>query len=143
MVAVDNKERALRIYEILNQKTLDQLDNLVATDLQHHIPGLPAGLPLYKGLLASYHAGFPDIHHSIEEIVAEDDQVAVLIHSTGTHTGTFMSHPPTGKRFTVTGMELLRFAGSKLAERRGIFDTITMLQQLGLYIPAPAGSDKS
>ena len=140
---MDNKERALRLYEILNQKTFDQLDNLVAADLQHHIPGLPVGLPVYKGMLASYQAGFPDIHHSIEEMVAEGDQVAVLIYSTGTHTGTFMSHAPTGKRFTATGMELLRFAGGRLAERRGIFDTITMLQQLGLYGPAPAGSDKS
>ena len=58
----------------------------------------------------------------------------------GTHTGAFMGHPPTGRRFHAGGIDVFRIAEGKLVERWGQFDTLGMLQQLGLYRPVPPGA---
>jgi predicted ester cyclase len=48
-----------------------------------------------------------------------------------------MNIPPTGKRATVTGMVLFRVTNDKIAEVWVNFDTLGMLQAIGV-IPAMA-----
>jgi predicted ester cyclase len=55
----------------------------------------------------------------------------------GTHQGEFMGMPPTGKRFEVEGFDMVRVRDGQFTEHWGLFDTMTMMQQLGA-IPAPA-----
>jgi predicted ester cyclase len=55
----------------------------------------------------------------------------------GTHTGPFMGHPPSGRRFQAAGIDVFRVAGGQLAEHWSVFDTLGMLMQLGLYRPLP------
>ena len=47
-----------------------------------------------------------------------------------------MGIPPTGKQVQITGIDLFRFSGDKIAEHWGVFDQLGMLQQLGVA-PSP------
>jgi predicted ester cyclase len=53
--------------------------------------------------------------------------------ATGTHEGEFMVMPPTGKRFDLKLIDIVRFGDDDLArEHRGVFDAFAMMQQLGV-----------
>ena len=54
----------------------------------------------------------------------------------GTHTGEFQGIPPTGKQVTMGGISINRFAEGKLAEHWSQFDSLGLMQQLGV-VPAP------
>jgi predicted ester cyclase len=100
------------------------------------VPGVPRGPRAYRQILASYRAAFADFSTRVEEVVAEDDRVAVLTTTSGRHTGAFLGHAPTGAAFTATGVDVLWIAGGRIARRAGAFDALGMLRQLGLYAPA-------
>ena len=50
---------------------------------------------------------------------------------TGTHQNDFQGIPPTGKAIDLEGYVLDRFVDGKIVEHRAMFDTMTLLQQLG------------
>ena len=79
------------------------------------------------------------MHSTIEDMIAEGDQVVVRATIRGTNTGdivTPMHIPATGKQVTVSGMTIVRFAGGKGVEVWNLTDTLGIFQQLGL-IPVP------
>jgi predicted ester cyclase len=55
----------------------------------------------HKLLLAGVTNAFPDLHHEIEDIVAEGDKVAVRLNVTGTHKGEFQGISPSGKKLSL------------------------------------------
>ena len=74
---------------------------------------------------------FPDLKGSIDDMIAEGDKVAVRFTIQGTHQGVFRDIAPTGKRITVSGLEIDRCAGGKFVETWLISDRLGMMQQLG------------
>jgi len=80
-------------------------------------------------------SAFPDLHATMEDIIAEEDKVAIRYSVRGTHRGEFMGMAPTGKHFTISGIEILRFAGGKAVEHWGVTDQLAMMQQLGALPP--------
>jgi predicted ester cyclase len=78
----------------------------------------------------------PDLHLTIEEMVAEGDKVVWRLTGTGPHRGDFMGIPATQRSITVPGIVITRFEGGKWAEDFALWDQLGMLQQLGV-IPTP------
>jgi predicted ester cyclase len=74
----------------------------------------------------------PNLSHTIEDMLAEGDRVAVRLTARGTHTGEFMGIPPTGKQVTVTGTVICRIAEGKIQEDWFNSDALGLLQQLGV-----------
>lgn len=114
-------------------------DEWVAPNWVNHDPStpeLPAGPEGFKQLVSTYRAAFPDLNITVDEVVAEGDKVAGRWTATGTNTGSLMGMPPTGKHATITGISILTFAGGQITEQRTNWDTMGMLQQLGI-IPTP------
>ena len=135
----ENKSISRRVQEeAFNQGNLAVIDELVAADYVDHDlpPGFPDGPEGYKQLVAMYRAAFPDVQMTIEDVIADGDKVALRWTATGTHQGELMGIPPTNKQVTVTGMDINRLAGGKIAEHWGNFDQMGMMQQLGV-IPSP------
>jgi predicted ester cyclase len=87
--------------------------------------------------VASCHAAFPDIRVDIHEILAERDLVAVRATWSVTHSGVYLGHPPTHRRFELRGMVMWRVSGGLIRERWGCLDRLGLLQQLGLAPAAP------
>lgn len=135
-----NKAMVRRFYEAVNTGNLDQLDDLIVTDYIHHDEALPPemqrGRDAYKGLCAMFISAFPDLHGTIDDLVAEGDKVACRLTWRGTHRGNLMGIPATGKQATFSEMSIQRIANGKIMEGWVTFDALGMMQQLGA-IPAP------
>jgi predicted ester cyclase len=65
-------------------------------------------------------------------MIAEGDKVVWRWRITGTHRGELNGIPPTGKPISITGIVISRFAGGKWAEDYVNWDTLGMLQQIGV-----------
>jgi predicted ester cyclase len=76
----------------------------------------------------------------MEQVVAEGDRVAGRFSLQGTHTGTLLGIPATGKRVSAGVMVIARFdARGKWVEDWAVWDQLGLLQQLGA-VPAPAAA---
>jgi steroid delta-isomerase-like uncharacterized protein len=137
-----NKAIVMQLYEeVFNKGDLDLADKLIAPNAINHDPQLPPSVPIgpqgLKAVVTMLRSAFPDDHHTIEHLVAEGDKVVVRLTHSGTHQGTFLGLPPTGKHITNTSIHIFRFADGKLVEAWANRDDLGLMQQLGA-IPAPA-----
>jgi steroid delta-isomerase-like uncharacterized protein len=138
MAADENKATLQRVYQAFGAGDLAALDGLFAADFVDHsaLPGQAPGLAGTKQTIALFRGAFPDLQLAVEDLVAEGDQVVARVTMRGTHRGELMGIAPTGKAVTMAGMDLVRLAGGKIAERWGQEDMLGLMQQLGA-IPAP------
>lgn len=65
----------------------------------------------------AFFRAFPDTRHTIHDLIAEGDRVALHVSATGTHTGEIYGIPATGARVTQTALVIYRLADGKIAER--------------------------
>jgi predicted ester cyclase len=138
MSTEDNKAALRRFYEeVFNQKNLAGVDAFIGPNpIDHGLPPGLSGLEGTKQFIGMYLAAFPDLHVTVEDLIAEGDKVTSRLTYRGTHQGELLGIPPTGKPVTVTGIEINRFAGGKSVEHWLEYDALGMMQQLGV-IPAP------
>jgi len=136
-----NKDTFGRIQDAVNtgdaeviSKTMDEIlapDVLIRTPLPVEAEGAQAAKQVWTMLLQ----GLPDLHLTIEDLIAEGDKVVMSASVTGTHQGEYMGLPPTGKTVSYNEIFIFRFAGGRIAEMRGVVDVFSQMKQLGV-IPA-------
>ena len=132
----ENKALVRRGFEAVNQKNLAVFDEILSPDVVVHNASLTnQGIEAYKQFLSILLTAFPDLHFTIEDIIAEGDTVVVRYTTRGTHQGTFMGIPPTGKQVSGTGMFIDRLVNGKAVEQWFNGNDLGLLQQLGV-IPA-------
>jgi steroid delta-isomerase-like uncharacterized protein len=114
------------------------LTELVVEDFveQNPLPGQGPGRAGLADVLTAMFAGFPDLHWTVHDTLAEDDRVMSLSTWTGTHNGAFLGIPATGRTVRVEAWTLDRYDHGQLAESRIIMDVAALLTQLGV-LPAP------
>ena len=78
---------------------------------------------------------FPDIHYTLDDVVAEGDRVAVRWHWTGTHKAPFRAFPATGKAVTNPGTGIFRFQDGKIVAAALETDRLGFLEQIGVVPP--------
>jgi steroid delta-isomerase-like uncharacterized protein len=134
-----NKAISRRFFEeMVNTQQLGVADEIFAADHTYHDPSSPMigpGPEGMKQLISMYIAAYPDLHHALEDQIAEGDRVVTRWIGTGTHQGDLLGMAPTGKSAKVMGIWIHRLADGKIVESWNVWDTLTMLQQLGV-IPA-------
>jgi predicted ester cyclase len=139
MSTEDNKAVVRRFYdEVMNQRKRAVLDEVFDLNVVDHFapPGTPGGLEGARQTLGMFLSAFPDLHFTVEDLIAEGDKVVARATMSGTQQGAFMGIPPTGKHVTIRGIEINRFVGGKSVEHWVEMDTLGMMQQLGV-IPPP------
>jgi steroid delta-isomerase-like uncharacterized protein len=115
------------------------VDELFAPHCVLHDPAVPGevrgpeGIKQYVGM---YRSAYPDTRFTVEDQIAEGDEVVTRWTGRGTHQGELMGTPPTGQEVTVTGIEFDRVSGGNLEETWVNYDALGMMQQLGV-IPQP------
>jgi steroid delta-isomerase-like uncharacterized protein len=136
MSAEENKALARRVLdEMFNKGNLDVADELLAPDYVDHDPAMPEdihGPEGFKQYVSGYRSAFSDLHLEFEDQIAEGDKVVTRWTGTGTHDGELSGIPPTGKRVTLPGMEIVRISGGKLVEGWEGYDTMNLMRQLGV-----------
>jgi steroid delta-isomerase-like uncharacterized protein len=127
MSTEENKAFVRRYLAALSGKAKPQsvVDEYVSDsdpELKQHIVDAEQGFPLYELIE--------------EDLIAEGDQVVLKCKWRGTHSGTFMGIPATGKSVDVPAVLIYQIADSKIASHWMLVDSMALMQQLGV-IPAP------
>lgn len=130
-----NKALMRRYYEeVFNQRNLGALDDFLAPNQVDHTlpPNLPPTTAGSKQATAMFLTAFPDLHVTIDDMIAEGDQIAIRFTSHGTQRGSFGGMPPTGRQVTIPSYLIARIADGKIVEQWGLDDQLGMLRQLGV-----------
>jgi len=145
MMSEANKDLVRRHFEELwNRQDLAVADELMAQDyLEHAVapfgqaePGRVNGPAALRQTAEWLLAQFPDLHMTIEAMVAEGDLVAVRVLSEGTNLGPLNGVvPPTGKRFAARQSHWFRVADGRLAEHWATREDLAAMLQLGVVQP--------
>ena len=128
----DNRALVHRLRDrLLETRDPALIDLFFAEDFVSHNmpPGLPQGREGVKLFLIAFGA-ISDLRVAIDELICEGDRVAVATTTSGIHDAELFGLPPTGKRLAVTGIDLLRIEGGRIAEHRGLTDTAGLMRQL-------------
>jgi steroid delta-isomerase-like uncharacterized protein len=135
MSAEHNELVARRIAEeLFNQGDLSVADELIAPQaVDHNEPPGTDCREHFKRVATLLRSAFPDLHMSIEDVIAEEEKMALRITISGTHTGpgAFAGLPPSGKRFQVQQMRFACFANGQMTESWAVIDMFAWVQQLG------------
>ena len=110
-------------------RTIEELvepDAVIRTPLPLDVSGAQA----LKEVFMRLHRAYPDLHVSIEDLIAEGDRVVSRNVVTGTHRGEYMGIPPTGKSVTYNEIFIFRFVNGQIAETWGVVDVLSQLRQL-------------
>jgi len=130
-----NKTIVRRLFEeVWNKGNLSVADELFTPNYDHHDPSTPdfgRGPESEKKRATLYRTAFPDLRLTIEDIIAEGETVVARWSCRGTHKGDLSGIAPTGKQFTISGVSIARFSGSKMAEGYVNWDALGLMQQLG------------
>jgi steroid delta-isomerase-like uncharacterized protein len=133
-----NKALARRwIEEVWNKGELSLIEELIAPSYVLHDPTRP-GLKGREGIresITGFRAAFPDFLFTLEDQLAEEDQVVIRYTVQGTHLGPFMGIPATGRHGNLTGIDIYRISHGKIEEAWSNWDTLGMLQQMGILPP--------
>lgn len=143
MTTSPEKKLVRRFFEeVCNARQLSVADALFAPDHAYHDPqnaqaGIgPEGM---KAVIAAYHTSFPDAHWNIVSMASTDDGCIVTRWTgSGTQRRALLGIAPTGKKVTIEGIWMHRLATGKIVESWNVWDTLGMLQQLGVVPPMDA-----
>ncbi len=82
--------------------------------------------------MEGFRLAFPDSDLQIEEEIAEADKVVIRWIFSGTHQGSLLGIPATGKKVRWTGITIYRIVDGKVLEERGEEDFLGFFRQIGL-----------
>lgn len=135
MSTIQNQTLVRRFFdEMCNQRKLNIADELFASNHVYHDPQTPTG-PGPEGMkqvISIYQAAFPDARWSVLETIGAGDDIITRWKGTGTQKMELQGIPATGKFVAVEGIWIHRFKNNKIAESWNAWDTLGMLQQLGI-----------
>lgn len=132
-----------RFYEELwNNRNLDVADEIIAPDCVTHqlrsgadSVAVPRGPEAVKHHITEWLNGFPDLSFTVEQMIAETEQVVSRSVMRGTHTGSWLGIAPTGKQLSIRMIVTQRIVSGKIVEDWVLVEALGFFQQIGL-VPA-------
>lgn len=116
---MDNKAIFRRFYErAWNLGDLTVIDELLAPDFVNHevTDASESHRDLYKQAIIESRTAFPDWSITIDNLIAEGDQVAAHWRARGTHTGRAWSIEPSGRQLDMAGITIVRVVNGKITD---------------------------
>ena len=115
----NNKALMRRVYEELWNRG----DPALAVELFAQPEGV-------ERFVSQFLLSFPDLQHTVEEIIEEGDLVVARFSAQGTHSGSWLNFAPTGKSIHYTGVTWARIAGHKIIEHQTWWDKAGLIEQM-------------
>ena len=125
--------------QFINTADENLAQQLISPVAKFYVPGQAEPLQGPKGylmIIAMMRSGFPDIQWTIEDMITENDKVAVRFAMRGTHQGTFFGVPATERPIVVQAMNFYRLVDDQIIEEFGQPAMLDLLTQIGA---APTG----
>jgi predicted ester cyclase len=111
----------------LMRRVYDEMWNQARTSLADEIFDRPQSV---ESFVSRFLSSFPDLQHTVEEMIAEGDRVVVRFTARGTHRGQWMHFAPTEISIQYTGVTLARIAGDKISEHHTWWDKAGLMEQI-------------
>jgi len=110
------------------------VEAMFSADFVDHDPaaGQPDGAAGLTWYWDGFERSFSDVRREVVHTVATPEHVVTVTRLSGTHTGEWQGHAPTGRSFAVRSVQVMRFEDGVVVERWGSTDVLGILQQLGL-----------
>ncbi len=124
----ENKDLVRRWYErVINGRDLDAVDEYF---LDERIAAA-----IRQGCF-SYFQSFPDLHVSVDDLIAEGDRVFCRSTMTGTHDGEYKGIPATGRNVAAETAEVFRIADGRFVGYWCLANVAGLMRQLTEDAPA-------
>ena len=123
------------VEEVQNQKSEEaywELNDAEFVNLAPLPPGISADREGGFAYLFGFMNAFPDSRVTIDDMIAEGDQVVTKKTFIGTHTGDFAGIPSTGQTVTLQFVDIMRVRDGKIVEHWNCIDQLSFMQQLGV-----------
>jgi steroid delta-isomerase-like uncharacterized protein len=135
-VAADLKSLVVRQWyqELWDTWNIAIADDLFTDDYTLHLSGVsePISREGTKHVLAMFRSAFPDLKHTVDELIADGDTVAARWTVRGTHQGDFQGIAASGKPVFVSGTTFHHMRADRIAETWLTMDTMDLMKQLGV-----------
>jgi steroid delta-isomerase-like uncharacterized protein len=120
------------------------VDAALADDFREHPPKRgdstsTGGRDDLHKTIQGFRDGFSDLHVETIQLVAEGSRVVALSRVTGTHDGTFLGIPASGKTVGVNAIDEFEIRDGRIVEHWGLFDVLGAMQQVGMGPGGPGG----
>jgi steroid delta-isomerase-like uncharacterized protein len=134
-MSMENIAVVRRLYEeVWNGRRFDLVNEIISPShaLNGSITeGSAIGPEAYNSTVRRFLRGFPDLHMSIEDIVAEEGKVVTHWNLSGTHKGEFVGIPPSNKKMSVDGVTIHHVMNGKILDSFASWDAHGLIRQLG------------
>ncbi len=120
--------------EAWNSKDLTLVDALIAPSYVGHDVNIDhgeRGPDRIKRIMTAFRTAFPDLQVTVEDVVIQGEKEVVRWTGRGTHRGTFMNIPPTGKQISISGTDIGRVVNGQIQEMWSNWDALGLMRQLG------------
>jgi steroid delta-isomerase-like uncharacterized protein len=131
-----NKAIVREFFAAVDNQDFGKLNELLSDDFVLKSPVLAQTWTkedVFKDIV-KYYTAFPDWKHSIEELVAEGDKVAVQVIQRGTHKASYEGIEPTGTEVTKPGVHIITLTDCRIREWWGMEEELGFMQQLGMEL---------
>jgi steroid delta-isomerase-like uncharacterized protein len=125
-----NKALVRRWIAFSNRGFSGDFADFIAADYVGHAGGADIDGAELERLERTFAAAFPDLYHTIEELLAERGRVVLRATARGTHRGAFEGVAASGRRVEFTAMVIYRVREARIVESWGEVDFLRLLRQL-------------
>lgn len=140
-----NKQLAQKFMdECWNKGNLKAISEFLTTNCRYHDPVFPhlaSGADNIRSHIENCRRGFPDMRFTIDDTIAEGNEVVHHWTVTGTHRGQFLGLAPTNRQATVSGSSIFRIQNSKIAEQWSDWNLMSLMEQLGISMATSVQSN--
>ena len=121
--------------EMQNAHSLDNIEDIFAEEFVDHMASsgglFVGGMDGLKRGYTTFLNAFPDLHVTVENMIAEGDTVVAYKTLSGTHRGPHLGIPPTGKHVQYQIISIYRIKDGKISDYWGLMDELSLRRQLG------------
>ena len=121
--------------EMDSGRNTEVIKELFISDCVIHFSGQKLNLEETLQANRMFYNAFPDLRHTVEDLIAEGDKVVLRATDQGTHRGDFQGVAPTGKRVSFGIIAIYRILNGKIVEMWEEGDFMGLNQQLGAKLP--------
>jgi steroid delta-isomerase-like uncharacterized protein len=135
-VEEQNKELVRNFFAAIDKNDFAMLKELSSADFSFREPGVvePISLDTLIQVIRTHYAAFPDWKHTIEDIIAKANIVAIKLVQNGTHKAPYEGILPTDKKVTMPALFFVVVANGKIEGGWAIEDYLGFYQQLGMEL---------
>lgn len=128
------------IGQVWNERRVDLIEEFYTEDVLQHIFGISSqpGLDSVREAVSRILDAYSDLHHIIDDEIAEGDNVVNRWTMKGNLHGEMIGIPTTGKDVVLSGVTIFHLSKARIDEFWSLTDNLKLMQQLGVIPPGVA-----